>query len=313
VSIGAKRKRSENPKSADAAAAKDTGRGHESLARPDLLEVGRGRLSFVERCTLAFVRATFKRGLVDRVIRWLQRTIGSTWIHHCTKELRHVHGLSRLPPLLGRQSYILVANHRSFFDLYVVFGDLVRRGLKHRIVFPVRSSFFYDNWLGLFVNGVMSFFAMYPPLFRERKKLIVNPAALDELAFLLQRGGMFAGIHPEGTRKKDDDPYSLLPAQRGVGRVIHASRVPVIPVFINGLINDLPRQVASNFDGTGRDVIVVFGSPIDFGELLAEPPSARTEQRIADRTLEAIAELGREEKRIRQELELRTRETPRHP
>jgi 1-acyl-sn-glycerol-3-phosphate acyltransferase len=208
------------------------------------------------------------------------------------------------------QSYILVANHRSFFDLYVIFGDLVRRGLKHRIVFPVRSTFFYDSPLGLFVNGVMSFFAMYPPLFRERKKLILNPASLDELSWLLQRGGMFCGVHPEGTRKKDDDPYTFLPAQRGVGRIIHGARVPVIPVFINGLINDLPRQVASNFDGTGQDILVVFGKPVDFGALLDEPASARTEQSIADHAMAAIAELGQEEKRLRAELN-RTRNASR--
>jgi 1-acyl-sn-glycerol-3-phosphate acyltransferase len=270
--------------------------------RPDIVQSGAERLSFFERSIIRFVRGTFRRGPVDHLIRSLQHSIGSTWIHHCTKNLRHMHGIERLPVLEMGQSYILVSNHRSFFDLYVIFGDLVRRGLKHRIVFPVRSTFFYDNPLGLFVNGVMSFFAMYPPLFRERKKLILNPTALDELSWLLRRGGMFCGIHPEGTRKKDDDPYSFLPAQRGVGRIIQGARVPVIPVFINGLINDLPRQVESNFDGTGRSIHVVFGAPIDFGSLLDEPPSARTEQRIADRTLEVIGQLGQEEKRLRAEL-----------
>lgn len=271
----------------------------ELTARPDLVETGKERLSFWERAIIRFVRGTFRRGLVDSVIRGLQHGIGSSWIHHCTKHLRHMHGIENLPVLEMRQSYILVSNHRSFFDLYVIFGDLVRRGLKHRIVFPVRSTFFYDNPVGLFVNGVMSFFAMYPPLFRERKKLILNPTSLDELSWLLKRGGMVAGIHPEGTRKKDDDPYTFLPAQRGVGRIIQGAKVPVIPVFINGLINDLPRQVESNFDGTGQDIIVVFGKPIDFGALLDEPPSAKTEQRIADLTLEVIGQLGQEEKRLR--------------
>jgi 1-acyl-sn-glycerol-3-phosphate acyltransferase len=275
------------------------------LERPDLLGLARQRLSWLERLILGFVRRTFQRGLVDQTIRALQRAIGSTWIHHCTKHLRHMHGLERLPTLERGQSYVLVCNHRSFFDLYVIFGDLMRRGLQHRIVFPVRANFFYDNPLGLFVNGVMSFFAMYPPLFRERKKLILNPTALDELAWLLQRGGMFCGVHPEGTRKKDDDPYTFLPAQRGVGRIIQQSRVTVIPVFINGLINDLPRQVESNFDGSGRDIIVVFGKPIDFSDLLDEPATAKTEQRIADRTLEVIGQLGQEEKRLRAEQELR--------
>ncbi len=269
--------------------------------RPDLAHSGRERLSWLERAIIRFVRGTFRRGLVDSTIRALQHSIGSSWIHHCTKNLRHMHGIERLPVLEQRQSYIVVSNHRSFFDLYVIFGDLVRRGLQHRIVFPVRSKFFYDNPLGLFVNGMMSFFAMYPPLFRERKKLILNPTSLDELSWLLRRGGMFCGIHPEGTRKRDDDPYTFLPAQRGVGRIIQGARVPVIPVFINGLINDFPRQIESNFDGTGREVHVVFGAPIDFGSLLDEPANARTEQQIADHVMQVVHDLGQEEKQLRAE------------
>jgi 1-acyl-sn-glycerol-3-phosphate acyltransferase len=271
-------------------------------ARPDLIEAGKGRLSWMERTLIRFVRWTFEPGRVDRLIRFLQHHVGSFWIHHCTKNLRHVCGLERLPALAPEQSFILVANHRSFFDLYVVFGELVRRDLPHRIVFPVRAAFFYTSPIGLFVNGVMSFFAMYPPIFRERKQLILNPQSLDELAYLLRRGGTFCGLHPEGTRKKDDDPYTFLPAQRGVGRVIYEARVPVIPVFINGLINDLPRQVMSNFDGTGRQVLLVFGSPIDFGDLYAQRGTPKVHQAIADRTLEAISLLGAEERRRRSEL-----------
>ncbi|HVR20294.1 MAG TPA: lysophospholipid acyltransferase family protein [Polyangiaceae bacterium] len=274
-----------------------------SNERPDLVALGQERLSWLERRLIAFVRWTFEPGFVDRLVRRLQRIIGSTWIHHFTKHLRFVFGMERLPPFEKHQSYVLVSNHRSFFDLYVVTGHLVRLGLKHRILFPVRASFFYDSPLGLFVNGVMSFFAMYPPIFRERKKAFLNPASIEELGWLLRRGGMLAGIHPEGTRNLGDDPYSFLPAQRGVGKIIHAARVPVIPVFVNGLINDLPRQIGSNFDGTGRKIVVVFGAPVDFGELLLAPSTPKVHQAIADRTLEAIATLGSEERKHRAALE----------
>jgi 1-acyl-sn-glycerol-3-phosphate acyltransferase len=271
--------------------------------RPDLLKLGREKLGPRERFVLWFVRRTFQPGLLERTIRWLQHHIGSTWIHHFTKHLRHVYGLERLPPLDPGSSYLLIANHRSFFDLYVVIAELVRRKLAHRIVFPVRANFFYTRFLGLFVNGVMSFFAMYPPIFRERKRATLNIASLDELSWLLRRGGMFAGMHPEGTRNKGDDPYALLPAQSGVGRVIHAARVSVIPVFVNGLINDLPRQIRSNFDGSGRKIVVVFGRPVDFGPLLDERPSPRVYLAVAERALAAIRELGDEERRYRAELE----------
>jgi 1-acyl-sn-glycerol-3-phosphate acyltransferase len=267
--------------------------------RPDLVARGARRLSWIERGLIRFVRWTFEPGIVDRAVRRCQRLIGSTWIHHCTKHLREVHGVDRLPALGVEQSFILVCNHRSFFDLYVVMGELVRRGLPQRIIFPVRSNFFYTSPLGLVVNGVMSFFAMYPPIFRDRKQAALNPASLDELVWLLRRGGIFAGIHPEGTRKRDDDPYTLLPAQRGVGRIIQGARVPVIPVFINGLINNLPRQILSNFDRSGTRVIAVFGPQVDFGDLLDQPDTAKNHQAIAARTLEAVAALGEEERALR--------------
>jgi 1-acyl-sn-glycerol-3-phosphate acyltransferase len=282
----------------------ETELARDAPSRPDLLAAGQRRLGLAERLIIRFVRWTFEPGALDRSIRFLQRSIGSTWIHHFTKNLRFVFGLERLPRLERGQSYLLVANHRSFFDLYVVIGHLVRLRLRHRIVFPVRAEFFYTGPLGLFVNGVMSFFAMYPPIFRARKQLALNPVSLDELAWLLRQGGYFCGVHPEGTRKKDDDPYTFLPAQRGIGRVIHEARVPVIPVFINGLLpHDLRRQVVSNFDGTGRKIVVVFGAPIDFSDLYAEPGSPKVHQAIADRTLEVIGQLGQEERVRRAELE----------
>lgn len=296
------------PPLGDVPAALATERGGEAEAppldpRPDLVALGADRLTPIERAQIRFIQRSFEPGRFDTAIRWCQRHVGSSWIHHCTKNLRHIYGFENLPPLTIDRSFICVANHRSFFDLYVITAELVRRGMPQRIVFPVRSQFFYDNPLGLFVNGTMSFFAMYPPIFRERKRLTLNVASLGELVWLLRRGGAFAGLHPEGTRKKDGDPYSFLPAQTGVGRVIHESRATVLPVFINGLINDLPKQVVSNFDGSGKPIIVVFGKPIDFGSLLSQRSSPRVHRAIAEHTLSMIGELGREERRIRAALE----------
>jgi hypothetical protein len=85
-----------------------------------------------------------------------------------------------------------------------------------------------------------------------------------------------------------------------VGRIIHGSKSIVLPVFVNGLLqNDLRRQVQSNFDGTGIPVHIVFGKPIEFGELMTARGSPRVYRAIAERTLEAIAALGREERAIR--------------
>ena len=73
--------------------------------------------------------------------------------------------------------------------------------------------------------------------------------------------------------------------------------------FINGLINRLGRQVKSNFDRTGTPIVVVFGAPVDFGNLYERRSSPRVHRAIAERTLLAIAELGREERAIRSSMD----------
>jgi 1-acyl-sn-glycerol-3-phosphate acyltransferase len=265
----------------------------------DLLALGDG-LTPLERAQIRLVRASLRPGALDRGIRALQRSVGQWWIRAVTSSLRHVHGLERLPAWDPRASVVCVCNHRSFYDLYVVTAELVARGMPYRLLFPVRSSFFYDHPLGPFVNGAMSFFAMYPPIFRDRKRAALNLASLDEVAVLLRRGGFFVGLHPEGTRKKDDDPYTFLPAQAGVGRVIHkAPGSVVVPVFVNGLHNDFVHQVRAGITRKGNTIHVVYGAPIDFGALLRTPGSPRTYKRIAERCIEAIGELGREERAIR--------------
>lgn len=268
----------------------------------DMLELGKDLLTPLEKFQIRFVRRTFEPGAVDTIVRRLQRHIGSVWIEECTKRIRHVHGLDRVPPLDPAQSYVCVSNHRSFFDLYVITGYLVRRGMPHRLLFPVRSGFFYDHPLGLFVNGTMSFFAMYPPVFRQRERAALNLAGIDETIRLLKRGGVWLGLHPEGTRNKDGDPYKLLPAQSGVGRIIHSARVNVLPVFINGLGNDLPKQIAGNFTKKGTPIVVVFGKPLELDSLYAEPSSPRVHKQVAERALQAIARLGEEERAIRESL-----------
>jgi 1-acyl-sn-glycerol-3-phosphate acyltransferase len=257
-------------------------------------------LSPVERAQIRFVKKTFEPGALDRGVRWCQRELGSRWIEAGMKNVRHVIGEDRLPPLDPGESFICVANHRSFFDLYVIAAYLVRRGMPQRLVFPVRSNFFYDQPLGFVVNGVMSFFAMYPPVFRERAKAPLNLASIDETVRLLKRGGAFVGLHPEGKRNLSEDPYELLPAQPGVGRIVHQSRTTVLPVFINGLQNDLRRHLAGNALGTGEKVIVAFGAPVKLDDLYAENPSPRIYKKTSERCLEAVAALGQEERAARQ-------------
>jgi 1-acyl-sn-glycerol-3-phosphate acyltransferase len=272
-----------------------------SYAPGQLLDSARSKVSRLEHLQMRAIRRTLEPGALDRSLRFLQRTVGVFWITQATNRLHRIHHIDRLSPLLPDKSFILVSNHRSFFDLYVLTAALLRSGMRQRIVFPVRSNFFYDTPAGFLVNGAMSFFAMYPPLFRDKRRAALNVLGLNELAHLLKSGPTLVGIHPEGRRNPGDDPYQLLPAQSGVGRLIHAARgVPVVPVFTNGLLpNDLPRQIMSNFDGTGTPIHSVFGEPIDFGSQLADPASPRLFSRLAEASLDAVRALADEEKALR--------------
>lgn len=267
-----------------------------------LFDRARSRVSRLEYLQMRAIRRTLDPGALDIALRFLQRTVGVFWITQATRHLHRVHHIERLRPLVPNQSFILVANHRSFFDLYVLTAALLRWGMRQRIVFPVRSNFFYDTPAGFFVNGAMSFFAMYPPLFRDKRRSQLNALGLNELAQLLQAGNTLVGIHPEGRRNPGADPYQLLPAMSGVGRLIHAARgVRVVPVFTNGLLpNDLPRQIRSNFDGSGVPIHSVFGEPIDFGGLLDEPASPRLFTKLSEACLDAVRALGEEERALRQ-------------
>jgi 1-acyl-sn-glycerol-3-phosphate acyltransferase len=253
----------------------------------------------LERLQMAAIRHTFDDPNFGRALQWLQAHVGRHWILLATSRLHEMHHLERLPRFAPNESFILACNHRSFFDLYVIIANLMAKGYGQRIFFPVRSTFFYDNPLGFFVNGVMSFFAMYPPIFRDRKKAALNAASMEEAARLLRNGGHLLGFHPEGTRNRGN-PYELLPIHSGIGRLVHSARVPVVPVFTNGLrVEGLKEQIKGNFDGTGTPIHTVFGAPIDFGDLLEQPGNQSVFKQIANRVAGAIRGLGAEEQILR--------------
>ena len=269
---------------------------------PDLITEGGERLSWLERANIRFVRSSFTSRPFAEAMSLGQRTLGAGWVDYCTRNIRQVYGVDRLPPPEALPRFILATNHRSYFDLFVCSMVLIKHGYKTRMMYPVRSGFFYDHPAGVVVNFAMSFLSMYPPIFRDRKRATLNKTGLMEIAWLFKKHGFGLGIHPEGTRNTNGDPYSFLPAQSGVGRIIRASSVPVVPAFINGLGNDLPKQVAGNFNRRGEPIIVVFGAPIEYGPLINAPSTGRTFRALAERTLVAIGELGDEERAIREQL-----------
>lgn len=230
-------------------------------------------------------------------------SVGASWVYYCSRNLTHLVGLERIRRLQPPRGLLLASNHRSLFDQYVIACWLFRTtDLLKRIYFPVRSDFFYERPLGFLVSFVMSALAMYPPVFREPSKREFNAYSVRRMIQILEQPGSVVGVHPEGTRNKGDDPYALLRAQPGIGKLILEARPMVVPIFINGLSNNFLRQVRSNFDGTGEPVIIVFGEPLDLGAYHARGSRLRVQKEVADFVLEQIARLGEAERAYRASL-----------
>ncbi len=270
------------------------------------------RLTPIERFNVRVVRSSFMYSRINNLLRWGQRFIGAQWIRLVTSRLIHLVGVERLPPPHSGQGLIWASNHRTFFDMYVANAYLFRLGYLERVLYPVRSQYFYDTISGFFVNGLMSFWSMYPPIFRERKRASLNHVAFSELARAITQGRS-VGIHPEGTRSLGSDPYDFLPPQSGVGRLIHLAQAPLIPFYINGLTNNVREQIWGNMRGHGPPIIIVFGEPMDLTELRSAPGTGKTYRSIAEQVMASIATLSIEERAVRAQLQEQTRTTPANP
>ncbi len=254
----------------------------------------------VERFGFALTHR-MNQGRWKRFWTFCQRHIGSLWIFLATYNLMNVFGIENVENSDVEQPLLLVANHRSYFDLYTVSSVLFRRTKRPiTLFFPVRAKFFYTSPLGWFVNLVMGWWAMYPPFFYKNEQREFDKFSLRRLIQLCSAGpsnsrGNVIGLHPEGKRNKDPNPYSFLPAQPGVGKIVMAARPQVIPVFIAGLSNDLPKQILGNWTG-GEKIRMYFGAPVDLSEFYEKRDALRTHKEIADFLMAKIAELAEKDK-----------------
>ena len=242
------------------------------------------------------------RGAWKNFWTFCQRHIGSLWIYLATYNLMNVFGLENFEKTSSAKPVVLIANHRSFFDLYTVSSVLFRRTKRPiKLFFPVRAKFFYSSPLGWLVNLVMGWWAMYPPFFREDKEIKkreFDKFSLRRLIDICTEGeANVIGFHPEGKRNLSENPYEFLPAQPGIGKIIMASRPQVVPIFIAGLGNDLPKQILGNWRG-GEKVRIHFGQPIELSEFYKKRDSLRTHKEIADFLMSKIGELAEEDKNI---------------
>jgi 1-acyl-sn-glycerol-3-phosphate acyltransferase len=261
-------------------------------------------LSRRERIAVGLGRLVNESPLAKSAARRWSEGVTSHWMTLVSSRRMNLVGMEKMEALRPDRGVLLASNHRSFFDMYMVLTYLHRHvSYCENVFFPVRSGFWYTRFVGMAINAVVASMSMYPPIFRETEKREVTRMGLDFLAERLREPGTVVGIHPEGTRGKGPDPYELLPAEQGFGRVVLSAHPIVVPIFINGMSSDLLAECRSTFDGTGAPIIAVFGDPVDLSSFKgADPHRLRSQIDVGRKVLAEIAKLGEIEKGIRADL-----------
>jgi 1-acyl-sn-glycerol-3-phosphate acyltransferase len=200
--------------------------------------------------------------------------------------------MDRLATFQPHTRALVVANHRTFWDFYV-FAWITIWGsrLGRRQFFPVRSTFFYTNPIGGWINALISMMAMFPPILRSKDGKAWNRYAIERLAHELETPGTWVGIHPEGTRNRSSDPFTFLPAQRGAGQIaVGLPGIRVIPVFMHGMSNNPLREIWRNFTAPDQHpIFVCIGEDVEIDDLRAQEPSPELHAAAADRCMAAVA------------------------
>ncbi|MGH9944351.1 MAG: lysophospholipid acyltransferase family protein [Pyrinomonadaceae bacterium] len=164
-----------------------------------------------------------------------------------------VDGLERLDP---RQTYIFVANHRSYLDTAALFHHLGRN-----IGIPAKKELLKVPILG-YGMGYVNIMAIDRSN-RERAFETVR-AAIERI-----RSGVSFGVFAEGTRAR---PGQLLPFKKGAFHMAIEARVPVVPIAIKNTDYLMGKGTGVARPGTIEMVIL---PPIDTEGLSPEDDVAR--------------------------------------
>ena len=246
---------------------------------------------------LVRVAERMNRGRAKRLWSGYQRQVGARFVWWAVHRALRVHGLDVLDQVDRARPLLLVANHRTIFDLFAVATVLVReRPGPWRFNFPVRGRYCYQSARGALLNAAVAGWSMYPPFFREPGTKELDRRMLDRLITLAGSGDwQVIGFHPEGTRNRGDDPWQLLPPHPGVGQLVLAAQPQVIPVFVAGLSNDLADQIRAGRRGD-REVRVHFGPMVARDAYADLPHRARGYLTVAQDLMRRIGVLAEEDR-----------------
>lgn len=143
-----------------------------------------------------------------------------------------------------KQSYIVVANHLSLYDIYLIYGWLpvdFRWVMKQELRKVPILGFFCYRAGHVFINRSNP----------ESARSSIN-AAKERI-----KDGTSIFFFPEGTRSNDE---RLLPFKKGAFKLAIDMNLPILPVTIVGTQDILPNNTTDLFPGKAK---LIIHKPID--------------------------------------------------
>jgi len=178
-------------------------------------------------------------------------------------------GIGNIP---AKGPIILASNHASNLDPLFV-GVAAPRHINY-----LAKKELFSNWIFGFVLlkicGAL-------PVDREQ----MDRRTLREIFKRLERKEILL-VFPEGTRTRDG---KLGEAKLGVGMIAHHARATVIPAYIQGSYDILPRDAKRIHLHQCR---VYFGTPIALDDLYEEDKTKEVYKRIGCRIMESMRKLA---------------------
>lgn len=179
-----------------------------------------------------------------------------------------VYGVENVPKKGG---FILAGNHVSHLD-----PPALASACPRVLHFMARHTLFNNRVLGWIIGSCNSF-----PVRRGE----VDLGAIKEAVRRLKNGKVLL-IFPEGTRSQNGE---IQAAQPGVGYLSLMAGVPILPAYVKGTDEAMPR-------GTRKiksvRVSVYFGNMVEPQKLGLPADRRQASQQLADHVVEEIKRLG---------------------
>lgn len=204
-------------------------------------------------------------------------------IGKCTERLSYLYFIFRGTiqgeenlELLIDQPFLLAANHQSMLDFLALYS-----------LFRIR----YHRKIH-FIAGVKLFRHPYWKHLMEYSETICTDQSKKDVLLLKKvkkvlDGGGIVGIFPEGTRSPDGN---LVKAKDGAVKLTLLTKMPVLPVGLEGFYENWPRQKALPSFWPKRTRIV-FGEPIPYEKFAALHQEQSNPEKMTGELMIAIGRL----------------------